>query len=312
MKEAEYNFIGKNSEKLEVKKTATEILDQKLNTASEREIPNEVEKTEEEIKEIKEVENSINQELLDLGLKPDYRINPEDVHVLLAKRTDPLRFRAGSHSPLEPGVVLNRVNGSTLYVQLVHKILSKFRPIITDEKIRDLEDSTLTHEFIHDKSIHKYRISNEKDGSPKVSNYRLGYNILSDKPEDEWFAGFNEAVTEKTAMDIINKNRKQEERELKSKSLYNFNVDLVDKIAEKVAKDKGETKEDVWKRFKAGQFTGNMMHLRDIENTFGKDSLRVLASMIAVVRKEWKGSYYTYFTTDNKSKREKLAKRILG
>ena len=312
MNESGYNFIGKNSEQPKLKRVAKVILEKELKTAKEKEIPNEVVKTEEEINEIIEVENSINQELIDLGLNPDYKINPEDVHIVLTKRTNPFSFTAGTHNPLEPGIVLNRQDGDTFYVQLMRKILSKFKPIITSDEIRNLQVPIFTHESIHDKQIHKYRISNEKNGSPKVSAYRLGYHVISEKPEDEWFAGFNEAVTEKTAMDIVNKKRKDYEKELISKSHYKFTIDIVDKIVEKVAKLKGENKEDVWKRFKAGQFTGNMMHLRDIENAFGKNSLRVLGSMVAVVRKEWKSSYMIYFTTDDESKREKIGREILG
>ncbi len=312
MKEAEYNFIGKNLELQEIKNVATDILEEKLKNASEEKIPNEVEKTEEEIKEIKEVEKSINKELIDLGLKPDYQINLEDVRIVLTKRTNPFSFTAGTHNPLELGIILNRQNGDTLYVQLMRKILSKFKPIITSDEIKNLEVATLTHESVHDKSIHKYRVSNEKNGMPKVSNYRLGYSIISEKPEDSWFDGFNEAITEKTAMDIINKEKKGEEKQLISKTKYKFNIEIVDKIAEKVAQKKGETKEEVWRRFKAGQFTGNMMHLRDIENAFGKNSLRVLGSMVSVVRKEWENSYRTYFTTDDESKRERIAREILG
>lgn len=312
MKGFEYNFVGKNSEQPEVKEAAMEILDQRSKEAKEKKIPNEVPKTETEMQEIKEIENSVNRELKDLGLEPDYQINPDDVHIVLVKRTNPFHFRGGSHNPMEPGIVLNRENGKTLYVRLMHKIISKFEPIITGDELKDLQVPILTHESIHNKSYHSHRISKEKDGSLGVSAYRLGYHIMSDKPEDIWFAGFNEAVTDKTMLDIMNKDKKEGEEKMVSKSRYKFNLDLVDKIVEKIAIAKGETKDDVWKRFKVGQFTGNMMHLRDIEKVFGKDSLRVLAAMPAVLQKEWRKTFETYFTTNDEEEKREIAKMILG
>jgi hypothetical protein len=312
MNESGFNFIGKNTQKPEVEKLATEILKTELAKATLEKRPNEVKKTGEEIETIKKIETDVNRELVDLGLKPDYQINPDQVHIVLTKSTSPFHFTAGRHNALKPGIVLNRENGQTLYVKLMCKIISLFRPVRTTADIKELEVPTLTHESVHDRSFHKYRVTEDKNSTTKVDDYRVGYHINADEPENVWFGGFNEAVTDRTMEDIINRDKDANEEKFQTRSKYKFNLEIVDKIAEKIAAVKGETKEEVWKRIKRGQFTGEMMHLRDIEKTFGPGSLRVLASMPTVVRKYHKKLFKTYFETDDEKVKKKIAKEILG
>jgi hypothetical protein len=45
-----------------------------------------------------------------------------------------------------------------------------------------------------------------------------------------------------------------------------------------VAKAKNETRDEVWQRIKKGYFTGELMHLRDIERTLGPGTLEKVAA----------------------------------
>jgi len=56
---------------------------------------------------------------------------------------------------------------------------------------------------------------------------------------------------------------------------YNLPLEILEIVLEKIAKNNKEKPEQVWQRFKKGFFTGEMMHLRDVEKTFGKGALRV-------------------------------------
>ncbi len=44
-----------------------------------------------------------------------------------------------------------------------------------------------------------------------------------------------------------------------------------------IAKQKGEDENAVWQKIKRGQFTGEMMHLRDVEKYLGKGVLKKIA-----------------------------------
>jgi hypothetical protein len=85
-------------------------------------------------------------------------------------------------------------------------------------------------------------------------------------------------------------------------------IEIVEIIIQKVAEKKGEDRELVWQRFKRGLFSGEMMHLRDIEETFGKGSLRILASLesedvpVAMVKK--------YFESENETEKNAIAREI--
>jgi hypothetical protein len=72
---------------------------------------------------------------------------------------------------------------------------------------------------------------------------------------------------------------------------------------------KGETKEDVWKRFKRGEFTGEMMHLRDVETAFGAHSLEILAMMES---RKFNKRILKYFSTKDLIERERIGKKIIS
>ena len=96
---------------------------------------------------------------------------------------------------------------------------------------------------------------------------------------------------------------------------YGECISILDLIIRKVAQDRNEDEIAVWKRFKRGMFTGEMMHLRDIEHAFGRGSLRVLAAL------NWESNHTIpielipkikeYFDSDDDEKRDEIAKEVL-
>ena len=90
---------------------------------------------------------------------------------------------------------------------------------------------------------------------------------------------------------------------------------ILSAIIKKIAKNNNEEPKEVWKRFRKGYFTGEMMHLRDVDKVFGKGALRVLAALKCGVNdlpdEEIIRKVYRYFKTDDEKEREAIAGEIL-
>jgi hypothetical protein len=252
--------------------------------------------------QIKKIENLVNQEILNLGLEPKYKINPDDIRIILEK--DIFSSKQNNYDYLKNRISLYRLDDQALHIKLIRKVVSCVMKTLTTEEFAEMENFILKHEMVHSGSYKKYIVSKKEGEDTKVSKYRLGYHLSyqKDKMKKSLFGGFNEAIVDATTIDIVNNENKDSNKEMISRvsfSSYKFNLSLVDKIASKIAQVKGETKEDVWNRFKAGQFTGNMMHLRDVETVCGEGSLRVLAMMPTVVSKKNQKLFDLYFSTEN-------------
>jgi hypothetical protein len=96
-------------------------------------------------------------------------------------------------------------------------------------------------------------------------------------------------------------------------------MEIIDLVIDKIAAKKGESKDEVWNRFKKGFFDGSMMHLRDVEETFGKGSLRVFAHIghyrtnNISEEQEFKANNLMrrYFGSDDDKERDKIARQIM-
>jgi len=151
----------------------------------------------------------------------------------------------------------------------------------------------LFHEGIHLASHQKFHLF---EGSLPIATYRAGYTNMDfcKRPHREHFRGFDEAVVDMTTRELIEKNWQN----LSSTLHFNENDKaylgslktatdtgygeydkIIDFVIDGIAQNKGEAREAVWNRFKKGVFTGEMMHLRDVERVFGKGTLRVLAHL---------------------------------
>lgn len=306
-----YNFVGKNIDKHT--EGASRYLDnRKYGFMDTRHFPKEVEKTQNDIEDINKISGAINSELRELDLPPDFAVDPKQIHFSNTKEMPP----TGTYSPDNQQVEINtsksvlKLVGSAVYQSIVtlsninvHKKLSQFE--------------VLLHESVHASSFHQYLIKETSDIT-LVDPSRIGYRFKT-KDKIDYFKGLNEAVVQKTTQDIIFKlyksNKIQKDIHKIFFSLahsYAPEVIVLEKIISKISKEKKEDEKDVWKRFEKGQFTGEMMHLRDVEKVYGPGSLRILASMNpSKTNPLQKVLYYTYFSTNKKSLRESIARILL-
>ena len=82
----------------------------------------------------------------------------------------------------------------------------------------------------------------------------------------------------------------------------------------RISEKQGEEYQTVWKRFERGYFTGEMMHMRDVERTFGKGSLRILAAAYpeSENRDDIDEKIFEYFDAKTEEEKDELAKEILN
>lgn len=148
------------------------------------------------------------------------------------------------------------------------------------------------HELIHSASFKRFNLNQDQ-----LNLEKIGYK--ADK-----FSGFNEAMTDLMTMEFLEKNKEDlrhlinfsdEEFEALEKSLYPY-YSVVEKIVDSIADNNQEDKQETWERFKKGMFTGEMMHLRDIEEKYGQGALRKLASL--GYKKEVDQEVFDYFSVD--------------
>jgi hypothetical protein len=95
-------------------------------------------------------------------------------------------------------------------------------------------------------------------------------------------------------------------------------IKILDIIIQKIARKKSEDQREVWKRMKNGQFTGEIKSLdRDVEQTFGKGSMRVLAALDSGTKEglsfnEVRQKILAYFESDDETEKDTLADEVLN
>jgi len=198
----------------------------------------------------------------------------------------------------------------------------------------------VAHELIHAASYERYHLcidakieeenSEEKIKMNSVVNSRSGYKLPgnNDKIAAEYFSGLDEMVIEKVFTDICKKHKKELKKEIdlsrtdirkliEHKYFNTYSLDILNLIIEEVARVKKEKIDKVWERFKRGLFTGEIMHIRDIERVFGEGALKVLSVLnfhndndSFAQKQENENKVLIYLVTEDKVKREKLAEEI--
>jgi hypothetical protein len=266
----------------------------------EKPIKGEIEKSESENRFIVKCNSYLNGELADLGVEEKSDITPEAVHFL-------------------PSKVFKKLNPENLSASVS---LGENSIQIDKQEMRGRLDlyKTVTHEMVHTAAFRKKQIQTE-GGIIKVDTLRGGYLTRNpESPDHEHFRGLGEAIVEKTTMDILKKhageivadfNISPEEQKQPVDWQYD-NMEVLNAIIRKIAESSGEEESIEWEKFKKGQFTGEMMHLRDIEKVFGKGSLRVLAAMGPDSGDGSNKRILSYFETDDKKERSKIATKIIG
>lgn len=145
--------------------------------------------------------------------------------------------------------------------------------------------STLVHEMLHGAHVHTLRL----EESGLVKETRSGYAFTPTRPEKLSGEGFNEIVLVYTTFQVLLEAGPLIEQrlgitiqELTDIQLpYMRYADLLHTIAQGIARAEGKQLAAVYTDLVRGQFANTMLNLKAIEKTFGKGSLRVLASLMS-------------------------------
>ena len=259
----------------------------------------EIKKSKETLAFLERINGYLNAELEDLGLKKVV-LDARRIHIL-----PPEDFKKNFPDAESTGIYLNTKDG--IYV--------------TQDTSRLPLYHALLHEVVHQISYRSFYDDIERK---KFSIMRSGYtNTQASEEKHEHFRGLNEAVVDTIVKEIFVKHQNEliedfgitDEEQRASVPYYHDYMEILDLVMDKIALKNGESKELVWSRFKKGEFTGEMMHLRDVERTFGKGSLRVLAALDSGMKdirfSKLMERAIIFFQVDDDETREKIAKEIL-
>ena len=140
---------------------------------------------------------------------------------------------------------------------------------------------TMMHEAMHAISARKFSVNEER-----LRQIKIGYQIGKPYDDRQLLVGVNEVITDIVARIFFQRYQKQIEKNFNLKypegNLWAGYVPYRNVwylIANKISEETGKSVGKVNARYQRGLFTGEMMHLREIEEIFGKDALRVLAAL---------------------------------
>jgi len=255
----------------------------------------ELKKTEEELYVIEKINQILTQKCKEYEVeKPE--IFPDNIHIFESKND----IVGGKYNADAHKIYLDRMKGRRLDEYFV-----------------------LLEEMIHATSYVSFSISEERN----VDKYRLGYLINNNEDGHSHFLGLNEAVTARMFLNILKENELNFTQDLQitegeikeNKFLVYPYLKVLDFLQAKIAESKKESIENVQKRFEKGMLTGEMMHLRDIEDIFGPGSLRIIASLGSDTKSKFnnhreKESVLTiqFFKTEDQELKNKIAKKLLN
>jgi hypothetical protein len=229
----------------------------------------EAEKTPEERVAIELFDKVLKREFLDLDIPEVPELRPERFHVMSEAWCNANMDEASS--------------GSGSYASFGDKAML-FR-----HRSRSRLDfyNTILHEAIHLVSRQKHWLNVENEA---IGSYRLGYRIKNPIRKNDvhvHLSAFNEGVTEATTEELFKENFREIGRRLSlsydefERYTYSYPTsrEAIKNLCYGVAAFKNIPPKEVWKKIKKGQFTGDMMHLRDVELAYGKGALRVLDAL---------------------------------
>lgn len=226
----------------------------------------ELEKTPGELAAIGLLNDILEQEFLALDIVEIPEIRPERFHIMSEEWFDRNKDEdaRASYTSFEDKAVFSRARAGSFAA------LAK----------------TIFHEGIHASALQKHWVDVKRK---KMSDYRLGYGIknVSKDVVHRHFGAFSEGVTELTVQEMFHNNgleiRKKlgisQEELAKIEFSYPLFRAVVRNICHGLSQFQENSVEEAWKKIKRGQFTGEMMHLRDIEYAYGKGALRLLDAL---------------------------------
>ncbi len=299
MMEREPIIFGKNLTS-EEKKEWQDLL-QKAREKSLEPIEGELEKTPEELQFIGKINLWTNEELKEMGISEDFLVKPEQIHFL--SHDD---YSAKFFKDVNSGAICDPTTQIIFIDKSARRRTELYR--------------TIFHEILHLASYYKGKVYREEK---KLREYRSGYGIISGLEKyHQHLSAFNEAMIDKVRGEIFRKHLDEffeefqlTQQERKETFPYNPYEDVVDIIIDKIAAKNGESRDKVWKRFKKGLFTGEMMHLREVERVFGKDALKIIGMGAIAPDKPFDWDTFKkikkYFKVDDETERQKMNEEIL-
>jgi hypothetical protein len=178
----------------------------------------------------------------------------------------------------------------------------------------------LMHEMVHYYSFGKFDETKDEDTQEP---WKTGYHDNGLGFMEERFHDFNEGVVEYTTVEILLKNKKEIKNIINEFSDSTYLEWQKEKFFQPIAYEgfmdmllthmsviTGSSKEEIFKKFKKGLFSGNMMHLRAIEKAFGEKALRVLS--LKNNENEYVDNlvYEFFFNFNDKEKQKRILKEL--
>ncbi|MCC2630863.1 MAG: hypothetical protein K0S38_672 [Candidatus Paceibacter sp.] len=254
----------------------------------------ELEKTPEELKMIRMSNDIIQNEFQGYGIQKEFHIDPEQIHI----------YSPEAYQEKYPGETIissAESRGKTIDMQ---RFESKETMFII-----------MMHEMIH-LAAHTAFYAEVEGEVGIVHRAKTGYRLDSPWKEKgkEKFVGLNEAVVELTTHIFMLRHKAEIVETLginfESMNLGYYNEWLVfDSIVKTIAKSAEVKYENIVNDYIVAQFTGGMMHLRDIDRLYGKGSLRILA--LLGHKEELTPFIQEYFETDSEAKRQEVREKLL-
>ncbi len=298
--ENEYKISGKDLSQEKIEEFRSLLKNRRKE--SQRPVEGEPLKNERELWIVKKINEYINEEFKLLGLSANPDLSPECFHFLPQEvYSKQLKEDTSADS--------KAVSANYVFLKGAIYINSD-----AGNNLRLFVDAL--HESLHYLSVATIQIYPQRG----VGQRRLGYQITQVRKGSETIQrpmGFNEAVTEAVNAEIVHRHKDELKNKFpdeKDSYLFSYTAgrDLLDLIINKIAVGTDDNSEKIWHRIKLGLFTGGMTHLRNIEKTFGKNSLKILAMFSHWVPNETKKKIVAYFETNDLSERQKIADELLS
>lgn len=268
--------------------------------------PGELEKTEQDEQDIEVALGILWKYLEKLEVDPDGKISLDQVHLFYNRQFNKL----------------SRDHRGCLGMQ--HPETSRIQVVKPSNRLRMM--MALVHETVHHEAVRKWEFNPNTTGNDQL--YRTGYSLRDRRnPEGEMYQldGFNEGVVEMIAYDAIMEARaelipylqmpkKNFQDKVWGEITYHDQTHLVRLVTDAVAEKQKVSSRDVFLTIARGEFTGEMMWMRSIDDAFGSNSLRTLSFFVASPKDEVERKRNTkileYFSEQNPQKRAEIQAEI--
>ncbi len=317
-------IFGNEMDNPDIRQEAEESSAEKRKVGLEK-IEGELEKTLEQQEAIHKTNVYIQEEFVHLNILDFNPVEPERYHYL------PKDIYENSNHPDTEGSSLQGLRAIDINYDTIN---GAFLPRLKELHILIHESLHLHSSLSHFVTTRKRTYNNQLYEFTNTIQNTSGYRAIKpgkSKDSHIHFNGLNEAVIDTLTLEIINNHTSEIKKEfaISNEEWQKFNDDntegyLVERkilniIIKKIAEKDNVPEEEVWSTIKKGLFTGEMMHLRLIEKTYGKGSLRVLSALSEGAKdytelsgNEIKEKFLEYFLADDETERNKIALFILN